>query len=276
MLHDCHPSSNVLRSEPDSPLRKANLMTSRIAVFVLAAMFIPSVSAFEDSRVFEMRTYFANEDKLDALLSRFRDHTVQLFTKHDMTNVGYWVPQKNDDNTLVYILAFPSEEARSASWKAFMADPEWKAAYKESIADGKLVGKIESVFLKATDYSPTIKPSQTDKARLFELRTYTTNAKKLDALNSRFRDHTTKLFAKHNLPQFGYWVPMKEADGASNKLVYLLAHESMKARKAGFKAFSQDPAWKSAKSASEADGPLLIPKGVKSQFLIPTDFSPTR
>ncbi|MEP3478642.1 MAG: NIPSNAP family protein [Fuerstiella sp.] len=251
-------------------------MTRCIAVFVLAGMFIPSASAFEDSRVFEMRTYFANEGKLDALLSRFRDHTVELFTKHGITNVGYWVPQKNDDNTLVYIVAFPNEEARSASWKAFLADPKWKAAYKASTADGKLVAKIESVFLTATDYSPAIKPSQTDKARLFELRTYTTNTEKLDALNRRFRDHTTKLFTKHHLQQFGYWVPMKEADGASNKLVYLLAHESVQSRKAGFKAFGQDPAWKTAKNASETDGPLLIPKGVKSQFLIPTDFSPTR
>lgn len=251
-------------------------MFSRIALLALAAMLIPTASAFEDDRIFEMRTYFANEGKLDALQSRFRDHTVDLFKKHGMTNVGYWVPQKNDDNTLIYILAFPSEEARSASWKAFMADPDWKAAYKASITNGKLVGKIESVFLKATDYSPVIKPSHTDESRLFELRTYTTRPEKLDALNSRFRDHTTKLFSKHGLSQFGYWVPTKEKDGASNKLVYLLAHESMDSRKAGFKAFGQDPAWKSARDASEADGPILIPKGVKSQFLIPIDFSATR
>lgn len=251
-------------------------MISRLAVFILAAMFIPSACALEDSRVFEMRTYYANEGKLDALQSRFRDHTVELFEKHGMTNVGYWVPQKNDDNALIYILAFPSEEARSASWKAFKADPQWQAAYKASVYDGKLVGKIQSVMLKATDYSPVIKPSQTDEARLFELRTYTTEPGKLKDLNSRFRDHTTKLFAKHNLPQFGYWVPMKEEDGASNKLVYLLAHDSMKSRKAGFKAFGQDPAWKSARDASEADGKLMIAKGVQSQFLIPTDFSATR
>lgn len=247
-----------------------------VLLCALAAICIPSASASDDSRIFEMRTYFANEGKLDALQSRFRDHTVELFKKHGMTNVGYWVPQKNEDNTLVYILAFPNQEARDTSWKAFMADPQWKAAYKASIADGKLVGKIESVFLKATDYSPEIKTSQADEARLFELRTYTARPEKLEALNRRFRDHTTKLFAKHGLSQFGYWVPTKEKDGASNKLVYLLAHESIDSRKAGFKAFGQDPDWKSARAASEEDGPLLVPKGVKSQFLIPTDFSATR
>lgn len=251
-------------------------MTRCATLCLLAAILIPSVSAFDDSRVFEMRTYFANKGKLDALQARFRDHTVELFKKHDITNVGYWVPEENDDNTLIYILAYPNQEARETSWKAFLADSDWKAAYKASTADGKLVGKIESVFMKATDYSPQIKPSQADEARLFELRIYTARPEKLETLNSRFRDHTTKLFEKHGLSQFGYWVPTGEKDGASNKLIYLLAHTDKDARNTGFKAFGQDPAWKSARDASVADGPLLIPKGVKSQFLVPTDFSATR
>lgn len=246
------------------------------SLLILLCLSTTSVNAFENNRVFEMRTYFANEGKLDDLQARFRDHTVELFEKHGMTNVGYWVPEDNKDNTLVYILAYPSMEAREASWKGFLGDADWKAAYKASITDGKLVGKIESVYMKATDYSPKVEPSQAKEDRLFELRIYTTRPGKLDDLNSRFRDHTTKLFEKHGLPQFGYWVPTREKDGASNKLIYLLAHSSKDARKAGFQAFGKDPAWKSARDASEANGPLLIRKGVSSQFLTPTDFSATR
>lgn len=245
-------------------------------LLILAAIATPSASAFEDTRVFEMRTYFANEGKLDDLQARFRDHTVELFEKHGMTNVGYWVPEENKDNTLVYILAYPNMEAREKSWQGFLADADWKAAYKASIADGKLVGKIESVYMKPTDYSPEIKPSVAKSPRLFELRIYTTRPGKLDALNSRFRDHTTKLFRKHGLSQFGYWVPTQEKDGAANKLIYLLAHPSKESRQAGFKAFGQDPDWTSARAASEANGPLMIKKGVSSQFLVPTDFSATR
>ena len=84
---------------------KAHLMTCRIAAFVLATMFISNVSAVEDNRFFEMRTYYANEGKLGELQARFRDHTLELFKKHGMTNIGYWVPKKNDENTLIYILA---------------------------------------------------------------------------------------------------------------------------------------------------------------------------
>jgi hypothetical protein len=108
-------------------------------------------------RFFEMRTYTAAEGKLDALHARFRDHTNRLFVKHGIELVGYWTPvdeAKGAKNTLVYILAYPSREAREASWKAFGADPEWVKAKAASEVNGKLVEKVESVFMKPTDYSP--------------------------------------------------------------------------------------------------------------------------
>ncbi len=111
------------------------------------------VQAEEENRVFEIRTYYANEGKLDALLARFRDHTVTLFKKHGMTNVGYWVPADNKENKLVYMLAFPSREARNKAFKAFGADPDWQKAYKESTKDGRLVKNIVNDFLSGTDFS---------------------------------------------------------------------------------------------------------------------------
>jgi hypothetical protein len=104
-------------------------------------------------RLFEMRTYYTLPGRLDALNARFREHTNKLFVKHGMELVGYWTPQ-GKDNTLVYILAYPNRVAREASWKAFQADPEWKAAREASEKDGKIVDKVESVFLDPTDYSP--------------------------------------------------------------------------------------------------------------------------
>jgi hypothetical protein len=121
-----------------------------------------SEAAASDNRFFEMRTYIANEGKLEDLHKRFRDHTNRLFQKHGMTLVGYWTPvadakgETSDEakRTLVYILAYPSREAREKSWKDFMSDPEWQAAYKESHKNGVLVGKVISQFLAPTDYSP--------------------------------------------------------------------------------------------------------------------------
>ncbi len=114
----------------------------------------PSASG---TRVFEMRTYTANEGKMEALHKRFREHTNRLFRKHGIEIVGYWTPQDEKDgkaDKLVYLLAYPSRKAAEASWKAFRDDPEWQQAFQESHKDGVLVKKAESVFLDPTDYSP--------------------------------------------------------------------------------------------------------------------------
>lgn len=104
-------------------------------------------------RVFEMRTYYCHPGRLDALNKRFREHTVGLFKKHGMENVGYWVPTDKPD-VLVYILAYPSREAATKAWAAFRSDPDWNKARTASEADGPIVQKVESVFMTAVDYSP--------------------------------------------------------------------------------------------------------------------------
>jgi hypothetical protein len=108
-------------------------------------------------RVFELRTYYTHPGKLDDLNKRFREHTCRIFQKHGMEIVGFWTPQDEKDgrsNKLVYLLAFPSREAAEASWKAFGADPEWARVRAESEKGGKIVERVERVFLNPTDYSP--------------------------------------------------------------------------------------------------------------------------
>ena len=109
-------------------------------------------------RVFELRTYTASPGKLDALNARFRDHTIALFKKHGMEVVGFWEPLEKDSGAgekLVYILAHQSRAAADASWKAFREDPEWVKVKADSEKGGVLTSRIESVFLAATDYSPS-------------------------------------------------------------------------------------------------------------------------
>jgi len=109
-----------------------------------------------DQRVFELRTYYAAPGRMDALHARFRDHTCGLFKKHGMTIIAFWTPQesKETQQKLIYVLAHASKEAADKSWKDFQGDPDWKAAKAASEKDGKLVQRVESVYLKATDYSP--------------------------------------------------------------------------------------------------------------------------
>lgn len=116
-----------------------------------------SPSLAKGSRCFEMRTYYAAPGKMEEMHLRFRAHTNALFIKHGMQIVAYWVPLDKDGNPgdkLVYVLAYPNRGARERSWAAFLADPDWIAAKSASEVNGKLVDKIESVFMTATDYSP--------------------------------------------------------------------------------------------------------------------------
>lgn len=247
---------------------------------LMMAIATPLFAAEKDPRVFEMRTYYAAPGKLDALNARFRDHTVKLFAKHGITSIGYWTPVENPDQKLIYVLAYPSREARETAWKEFGADPDWQAARKASEENGKLVAKVEQLFLTTTDFSPEVKISATGAPRTFELRTYTTTPGNLAALHTRFREHTIGLFAKHGMTNLWYWQLMpdtKLADPA-NTLIYLLAHQSVDAAKASFTAFRADETWIAAKKASEdkAGGSLTIPEGVQSVFLVPTDYSPIR
>jgi hypothetical protein len=108
--------------------------------------------------VYELRIYHAYEGKLDDLLTRFREHTMRLFEKHGIKNVGYWIP--TDDplkgKTLIYVIAHPSRDAATANWKAFVEDPEWISVRDKSEANGKLVEKVDSTFMVLTDFSPAL------------------------------------------------------------------------------------------------------------------------
>jgi hypothetical protein len=55
---------------------------------------------------------------------------------------------------MMYLLAFPNREAAKKSWAEFQADPEWQKINADTQKDGRIVSKLESVFLEPTDYSP--------------------------------------------------------------------------------------------------------------------------
>lgn len=119
------------------------------------AAALSGTAAAQAQRVFELRTYYTLPGRLPNLLARFRNHTAKLFEKHGITNIGYWVPADapGSENTLIYLLAYPSREAAKRSWDAFRADADWLQARAESEKDGKIVDRIESVYLHPADFS---------------------------------------------------------------------------------------------------------------------------
>ena len=125
------------------------------AAFVLGFLargIVPGepVAHAQGSRVFELRTYTAPEGKLAELHARFRNHTMRIFKKHGIENVIYFAPEDAplSQNTLIYLIAHPSREAAKQNWAAFGKDPEWQKVAQESQVNGKIVAKVESVFLE--------------------------------------------------------------------------------------------------------------------------------
>ena len=112
--------------------------------------------------------------------------------------------------------------------------------------------------------------AQAQGERIFEMRTYTALPGRLDALNARFRDHTTRIFEKHGMTNVGYWTP-QEAPLAENTLLYILAHDSREAGQASWDAFRADPEWAQVSEESQRDGRIV--ESVDVLWLEATDYS---
>ena len=83
---------------------------SLIVLLTMAAFSAPNSFA----EIYELRTYTSHEGKLESVLNRFENHTMSLFEKHGIRNVGYWIPE-DQDNTLIYIVAHESRDRAKQS-----------------------------------------------------------------------------------------------------------------------------------------------------------------
>ncbi len=248
-------------------------MKKLVVLLVIFCLSFHCFSQNQNSDYFEMRTYHTHEGKRPDLIKRFNDHTLRLFEKHGISNIAYFIPTDDTENTLTFILGYPDQKSRDVLWNKFANDPEWQKAHKASEANGPLVAKVDQIFMeKATELNPEVIRAST-KSKVFELRTYTMHPGRINAINARFRDYTRELFQKHDMTNVMYWYTVPQ-DGTQPELVYLLAHKSEKSGKSSFEKFRKDPAWVVVRDASERDGQIV--ENVDSKYLKALEFSPLR
>lgn len=133
------------------------LATAALAVGLVWAVGATTAEEKKVSgRLYELRTYTTHPGRLEALHQRFKNHTIKLFEKHGMKNGMYWIPTDpaKSKNTLIYVVSHDSPEAAKKSWDGFRSDPEWIKVRDASEKDGKIVEKVESVYMTLVDYSP--------------------------------------------------------------------------------------------------------------------------
>jgi len=122
-----------------------------LAAFVAGSLFVAADEVGTNTdRLFELRVYHVLPGKMPALEARFRDTTSKLLAKHNLKVLGYWV---SDVNTFIFLVAHPSKEEAKKNWEAFRADPDFQEMVKSEQKE-KLVEKIDSTYMRPTDYSP--------------------------------------------------------------------------------------------------------------------------
>jgi hypothetical protein len=103
---------------------------------------------------YELRIYKAQPGKRDALAARFASRTASIYARHDITNVGYFIPQQSDPelgidaaDTFIYIRAYPSREERDKRLKAAQSDPEFREVViaQERDGDARLIVKAHNI-----------------------------------------------------------------------------------------------------------------------------------
>jgi hypothetical protein len=109
------------------PMKALYLLSFLCGVAVMLGFnTLKASSAKSPSHVYELRLYHVNEGKMDALRSRFGDHTDSIFKRHNMKSIGYWSPEDapSSQNLFIYILEHPSRQEAEKNWAAFQEDPE--------------------------------------------------------------------------------------------------------------------------------------------------------
>ena len=109
------------------------------------------------SKVFELRIYQATAGKRAELSDRFRDHTAAMFEQAGMENVAYWTAATGPDvdDTFVYMLGYPSLEARDEMWRTLGQNEEFQRIIVAAEQDPsrKLAAEINARMLVPTSYS---------------------------------------------------------------------------------------------------------------------------
>ena len=215
--------------------------------------------------IYEKRVYKAVPGKLPAINARFANHTCAFFKEFDIGMVGFWNDEIGASNQMTYITSFDSMADRDEKWTAFGAHKPWNEVRAETEVDGPLVAQVINSFMTLTDYSP----QPFFKTSLQELRIYDAMPGKMPDLNNRFKNHTMALFEKHGIENVAYWT---DAVGTSNRLTYMLGYPDLAGREKGWSGFQSDPAWQTARAASEENGALV--RVSKHSMLRLADYSP--
>lgn len=225
-----------------------------------------SFTVSRDKRYFELRVYTANGLQRDHVAQSAGNKLSDVFRKHKVEVIGYWVPEDTAVNELYQVVAYRNKRAYDRKITALDNDPLWNTLAVSSGTDAQMVTRKKLIVMNAADISPAISTLTANPTGSVELRIYHCFPGKLEDLLTRFRNHTKVLFEKHDMQNLAYWTSVESGERQPD-LVYLLGYPSKEAGVKSWLEFRKDPEWVNVKANSEKNG--LIVDSVTSVFLKP-------
>jgi hypothetical protein len=224
--------------------------------------------------LYELRHYTTPDtSSLGALTAWFGEHVIPECQSHGMRVVGCWTVAIGQQPRFTVMFAFDDLNQREEQYAGILGSENWPRIVALSFPNGvPLVTGIDTAILRPTPYSPD--PFQFMSATssgVFEERIYRgRNGRAFAAVNKRFNDHTTRIFANHGIVPVGFWTVEIGADQPS--LYYLVRFDDLSEYNPKWSAFRRDPEWQQVRADSEKDGNIIL--RISSTILIPTPFSP--
>ena len=116
--------------------------------------------------------------------------------------------------------------------------------------------------------------TQQNRAGFFELRVYTAQPGKRDALAARFASRTAAIYARHGITNVGYWIP-QESDpelgiSAENTFIYMRGYPSKEERDKRLKAAHDDPEFYEVVTKQEENQQTKLIVKVHNRDIVPS------
>jgi hypothetical protein len=143
----------------------------------------------------------------------------------------------------------------------------WKSKYFTACGVGLIAFAAGSLITSRLIHANEVKA---DGNRVFELRVYHAVPGRLPELESRFRNKTSKILARHNLKAVGYWVA---EDPSANEFIWIAASSSPEEEKKNWAEFGADPDFQDVLKVEQADKTV---EKIDVTHMRPTDFSTMR
>lgn len=213
-------------------------------------------------------------EQMGRMLGWFEKRAFPLFERHKLGPVGLFTEEVGPAIPAVFgIFTYPTLAEMEATWAKLSADPDWAAADAEIESGEPAFYRVDSVVLRATPFSPPLKPSAAGDPnhKIYELRIYESpTSQQLGYLHDRFAGGEIEIFHKSGIH------PVLYADTVIGpnmpNLAYLIPFESEGRRENTWRAFGSDLDWQKPRDESVRKGGEIV-RNITNMFLIPTSFS---